>query len=73
MTSFIVAAILSEFALADKLVHGPGLGSEVGFPSLRHHNHSRPQEFEAVSGQTVVGLISEAKVDIVQSFTAGVL
>lgn len=51
MTSFIVAAILSEFALADKLVHGPGPGSEVGFPSLRCHNDSSHQEFETVSGQ----------------------
>ena len=41
MTSFMVAAILSEFALADKLVYGPGLGSEVGFPSLRYHKDSQ--------------------------------
>ena len=40
MTSFIVAAILSEIALADKLVHGPGsrLGGWVS--SLRCHNDS---------------------------------
>jgi hypothetical protein len=59
MTSFIAAVILSEFALADKLVYDPGLG--------------RCERIEGLGGPTVVILISKAKVDIVQSFTAGVL
>ena len=73
MTSFMVAAILSEFALADKPVRGPGsrLGGWVSCAAL-----SQRLETPGIRDRQrteVVSLISEAKVDIVRSFTAGAL